>query len=92
MPRGTIKCWGNNDHGSLGDGTTVTSLTSVDVLGIENATSIALGRHESYALMPGGKIKAWGNNNGGQLGDGTVKHAHRTRRRGGNRRRVKNHR
>ena len=64
MPRGTIKCWGNNDHGSLGDGTTVTSLTPVDVLGIENATSIALGRHESYALMPGGKIKAWGNNHG----------------------------
>ena len=72
MPRGTIKCWGNNDHGSLGDGTTVTSLTPVDVLGIENATSIALGRHESYALMPGGKIKAWGNNHGGQLGDGTL--------------------
>ena len=72
MPGGTIKCWGHNDHGSLGDGTTTTSLTPVDVFGIENATSIALGRHSSYALMPGGKIKAWGYNHAGQLGDGTL--------------------
>jgi len=69
---GTIKCWGNNNIGQLGDGTTTDRTTPVDVSGITTATSIALGGYHSCALLTGGAIKCWGYNNKGQLGDGTT--------------------
>ena len=41
---GTMKCWGNNGNGALGDGTTTWSATPVEVLGITTATSSCAGR------------------------------------------------
>jgi alpha-tubulin suppressor-like RCC1 family protein len=70
---GTVKCWGSNDNGQLGDGTTTPSVTPVDVSGITTATSIALGYYShSCAVLTGGKVKCWGYNANGQLGDGTT--------------------
>ena len=46
---GAIKCWGKNDYGQVGDGTTTTRTTPVDVSGITNATSLALGGSHSCA-------------------------------------------
>ena len=69
---GAIKCWGSNNEGQLGDGTTTTRNTPVDVSGITTATSIALGSGHSCALLPGGTIKCWGYNGYGKLGDGTT--------------------
>ena len=69
---GTMKCWGSNDYGQLGDGTTTNSTIPVEVSGITTATSIAMGRVHSCALLTDGTVKCWGLNDYGQLGDGTT--------------------
>lgn len=69
---GTIKCWGYNSHGQLGDGTTTDSLVPVTVAGIDSgATKVTLAYRHSCALVSGG-VKCWGYNNYGQLGNGTT--------------------
>ncbi len=68
---GKVKCWGQNDSGQLGDGTTTHSSTPVEVSGITMATSIALGDAHSCAVLTDGTVKCWGRNSNGQLGDGT---------------------
>lgn len=71
MPGGTVKCWGYNGMGQVGDGTTTNRLTPVDVVGISGATALAAGSYHTCALMPGGTAKCWGYNYNGRLGDGT---------------------
>jgi alpha-tubulin suppressor-like RCC1 family protein len=69
---GAAKCWGDNEFGELGDGTTVIKLTPVAVSGLSSGVSkIALGIQYSCALMTAGSVKCWGTNSSGQLGDGT---------------------
>lgn len=69
---GAIKCWGRNGRGELGDGTTTNSSTPVNVVGVTNAVSMALGQEHSCALISDGTARCWGYNNSGQLGDGTT--------------------
>ena len=71
---GAVKCWGDNDYGQLGDGTTTNRASPVEVSGITTATSIALGPVHSCAVLTDGKVKCWGWNAYGQLGDGTTTH------------------
>src|SRR3954468_21363692 len=40
---GTVDCWGHNQYGVLGDGTTDDSLTPIPVTGISTATAISVG-------------------------------------------------
>jgi alpha-tubulin suppressor-like RCC1 family protein len=69
---GTIKAWGDNTYGQLGNGTTTASTIPVTVSGITNAVAIAAGPSHALALLSDGTIKAWGDNTYGQLGDGTT--------------------
>ena len=70
---GTIKCWGDNYNGQLGDGTSSQySSEPVLVIGIDTATAITAGFGYSCALLTGGTINCWGENGYGQLGDGTT--------------------
>jgi len=68
-----VKCWGYNDYGQLGDGTTSDHLTPVVVSGISSSvSSISINRHYGCALLSAGGVKCWGRNDWGQLGDGTI--------------------
>ncbi len=68
---GTVRCWGNNERGQLGNGTTANSEMPVEVTGISDAKAIAVGDFHSCALLANGKMKCWGFNLHGQLGNGT---------------------
>jgi alpha-tubulin suppressor-like RCC1 family protein len=71
---GTMRCWGENREGQLGNGTTATPGTArpVVVVGIAGATAIATGAYHTCALLSDGTVKCWGRNGQGQLGNGTL--------------------
>ncbi len=68
---GTVKCWGSNSNGQLGNGTTVDTNTPINVLGVSNAVALAAGSYHTCVLLNDGSMKCWGNNKSGQLGIGS---------------------
>jgi alpha-tubulin suppressor-like RCC1 family protein len=69
---GTVRAWGGNVSGQLGDGTTETKVTPVAVEGLAGpVTEIATAAEHSMALLSDGTVETWGSNIFGQLGNGT---------------------
>ncbi|MFO0607955.1 MAG: hypothetical protein U0324_32625 [Polyangiales bacterium] len=72
MQDGTVRAWGDNRNGELGDGTTTTRLTPVTVTGLPpSARRIVAGAGHACALTGAG-VYCWGANDSGQLGDGSI--------------------
>jgi len=70
---GRLDCWGFNDDGQIGDGTTDNSDLPVNVTGLSSGVAgSSLGHYHSCAWLTSGPAKCWGKNNNGQLGDGTT--------------------
>jgi alpha-tubulin suppressor-like RCC1 family protein len=68
----TVRCWGFNEYGQLGDGTGENRNIPVPVAGLTNgAVAVAAGWGHTCALTPEGGVRCWGNNHYGQVGDGS---------------------
>lgn len=68
------KCWGSNEYGQLGNGSTSdnSSLVSVSGLSSSNVKSLAAGYAHTCAVTISGGVKCWGRNSSGQLGNNTT--------------------
>jgi alpha-tubulin suppressor-like RCC1 family protein len=70
---GTVRCWGQNDFGQLGNGL-ISPIGSAPgaVTGLSGVVAIAAGGWHACALLNNGGVRCWGQNTYGALGDGTV--------------------
>ena len=70
---GSLKCWGYNPSGQLGDGTNTirNTPTLVSLPAGRTAVSVSLGGGVSCAILDDGALYCWGGNTYGALGDGT---------------------
>jgi alpha-tubulin suppressor-like RCC1 family protein len=71
-----LYCWGNNESGQVGDGTTTNRSGPVPVSsGVKFRYVSANGNH-TCAIAVNGQATCWGQNQSGQLGDGTTIERH----------------
>lgn len=68
---GTVKCWGLNSSGQLGDGSITDRSTPVSVSGATGVTQVSAGGIHTCILKSNGTVSCWGMNTYGQLGNGT---------------------
>jgi serine/threonine protein kinase/alpha-tubulin suppressor-like RCC1 family protein len=69
---GEAWCWGRNNSGQLGTGSTTSSPTPRAVSGTPPFSTIAAGGFFTCARGRDASVWCWGGNNFGQLGDGTT--------------------
>jgi alpha-tubulin suppressor-like RCC1 family protein len=73
---GTVRCWGSNSDGQVGDGTGGLDPEAwirnkpVAAVGLSNVVSISAGDDHTCALLSDGMLRCWGDNTYGQLGMG----------------------
>ena len=61
MENGSVKCWGNNEYGQLGNNSTKKSGSPVDVQGLGSGVkSIAAWGSRNCVLLDSGAVKCWG--------------------------------
>lgn len=69
----SVKCWGKNTDGQLGNGAFSNSLVPTTVIGLNAPVqALAAGEVHTCALTSAGAVKCWGNNSQGQLGNNSL--------------------
>jgi alpha-tubulin suppressor-like RCC1 family protein len=74
---GRAYCWGRNDAGQVGDGTTgnlrltATPVDTTTGLTTTNVAAISTGAQHTCAVTTSGRAYCWGDNGAGQIGDST---------------------
>jgi alpha-tubulin suppressor-like RCC1 family protein len=77
MAAGSVKCWGDNSYGQIGDGTTTDRHTPTNVDGLTSGiVQVSAGTNTTCAVNTFGSVKCWGDNSYGQIGDGTTTDRH----------------
>jgi alpha-tubulin suppressor-like RCC1 family protein len=71
-PPGAAYCWGDNQYGQLGDGTTTRRTSPVAVVGGLTFDSLSVGSYHTCGVTRGGEAHCWGAGLWGQLGNGTT--------------------
>lgn len=81
LQSGGVRCWGDNDHGQLGDATLTRRAAPVDVCAggaqscdalLDGATAIAAGGDHTCALVAGGRVRCWGINGHASITSGRI--------------------
>jgi alpha-tubulin suppressor-like RCC1 family protein/serine/threonine protein kinase len=67
----TVRCWGWNAFGQLGDGSVAHRTAPTPVAGLVGAVELVAGYAHTCARLNTGEVRCWGLNSTGQLGDGT---------------------
>lgn len=69
LSEGVVWCWGNNQYGQLGDGTTTTRSLPAPVTGLPaGIRKLAAGERHACAIDGSGELWCWGDNERGQVG------------------------
>lgn len=84
LDNGKLRCWGNNDDGQLGLGTTaalgddeeILSQPSIDLGPGRTAVALSTGDNgpRTCAILDNATLRCWGNNQYGALGIGSTEH------------------
>jgi len=72
---GSASCWGSNQFGQIGDGTTTDRHTPTTIDGFgsgRTAVGISAGGEHTCAILDDGSVSCWGSNQFGQIGDDSV--------------------
>lgn len=69
---GSVRCWGQNDYGQLGDGTITSSPEPVTVTEAKGAVHITSGANHTCVHLANGTVACWGDNRHHQLANGTT--------------------
>ena len=65
---GTVRSWGNNDHGELGEGTTDDRRSPTEIPWLKGVPLIAPGKWHTCMLTADDLVRCWGYQSNGELG------------------------